>query len=258
MYGASCRVHVTVNTEKERKERVWRRSRLLFLCAQRLQQYAYRYGLAVVVSNQMVSRTVWLPMRQDMTEPHIRSSASATAMAMSNSSDSRVSHHRDYHNNNNRNTVGGSGVGEDYSTCDGRAHGGRWEEMQKAKILVPALGDAWAHSLSTRVLLSFHHYIAPDGSDRHVCQTTPHAADRAAVQCDAEDRVTVYRAHKRERGAVAEGLGGCVGDTGDGYRGVAVVDDVHQHRVARLIKSTTQPRAECCFAIYRGGICDIY
>ncbi|KAG5469533.1 hypothetical protein LSCM1_02756 [Leishmania martiniquensis] len=112
------------------------------------------------------------------------------------------------------------------SAADGEANGGH----HRLSILVPALGDAWGQGLSTRLLLSFHHYDLPPCC--FVAQTT---APTAANEC-MED--VVYSL------------------TAAPHQPPTALRSVAQHRVVRVLKCSGQPRREACFLITSKGIRD--
>lgn len=102
--------------------------------------------------------------------------------------------------------------------------------QRRQSVLVPALGDAWGQGLSTRLLLSFHHYDVPACSfaDR---PTSP----SAATEC-TED--VVYSLSSQQQQLPTS------------------LRRVVQHRVVRVLKCSGQPRRETCFAVTSKGIRD--
>ncbi|KPI89848.1 putative Recombinase Rad51 [Leptomonas seymouri] len=102
-------------------------------------------------------------------------------------------------------------------------------------VLVPALGDAWRHALSTRLLLAFHHYELPS------CAFTSDIADAPPGDDKGCQEDIVY-----SRMATA------VPSTAP-----SPVDRVVQHRVARLLKASGRPRWETCFLITSKGVRDV-
>ncbi|KAG5469881.1 hypothetical protein CUR178_02023 [Leishmania enriettii] len=109
---------------------------------------------------------------------------------------------------------------------DGEANASR----ERLSVLVPALGDAWGQGLSTRLLLSFHHYDLPACSfvDRS-------AAPTAATKC-TEDVVYSLTAASHQQQASPR--------------------SVVQHRVVRVLKCSGQPRRETCFLVTSKGVRD--
>lgn len=105
----------------------------------------------------------------------------------------------------------------------------------RQSVLVPALGDAWSHGPSTRMLLAFHHYELP--SCAFVTGNT--AATKTCEMPCLED--VVY--------STASTTGSSTAPTPP--------NRVVQHRVARLLKAAGRPRAETCFLITSKGIRDV-
>ncbi|KEG14121.1 putative meiotic recombination protein DMC1 [Trypanosoma grayi] len=95
------------------------------------------------------------------------------------------------------------------------------------RVLVPALGDSWAYGLATRILLTQQHDTVLHGD-----------AGRGKKESCHENVVFI-------EAPVSGGL-----------EGGSVVNAV-QHRVARLVKSPTQPRGQCCFSISQKGVRDV-
>lgn len=102
-------------------------------------------------------------------------------------------------------------------------------------VLLPALGDAWGHGLSTRLLLAFHHYELPS------CAFTAAAAARDTEPSNAEGNCLEDVVHTTT--ATSSAMSG--------------VTRVVQHRVARLLKASGQPRRETCFLITTKGVRDV-
>ncbi|CBZ30056.1 putative recombinase rad51 [Leishmania mexicana MHOM/GT/2001/U1103] len=124
-------------------------------------------------------------------------------------------------------TVNGtSAEGSGYSAPNGEVSAGQLRQS----VLIPALGDAWGQGLSTRLLLSFHHYDVPACSfvDRPTSPT-------AATEC-MED--VVYSLSSRQQQPKTS------------------LRSVVQHRVVRVLKCSGQPRRETCFAVTSKGIRD--
>ncbi|RNF17957.1 putative meiotic recombination protein DMC1 [Trypanosoma conorhini] len=99
--------------------------------------------------------------------------------------------------------------------------------LESSRILIPALGDSWAYGLSTRLLLTQQHDAIRETETR---------GDRESCHQNV-----VFIAPP-----VSGGL-----DVGSAVNAV-------QHRVARLVKSPTQPRGECCFSLSQKGVRDVY
>ncbi|KPA81054.1 putative Recombinase Rad51 [Leptomonas pyrrhocoris] len=102
-------------------------------------------------------------------------------------------------------------------------------------VLIPALGDAWGHGLSTRLLLTYHHYDLPSCAFMSGTTDTPQEDDKGCQ----ED--IVYSTATSILPSTAPSL----------------VDRVVQHRVARLLKASGRPRCETCFLITSKGVRDV-
>ncbi|KAK7201344.1 recombinase rad51 [Novymonas esmeraldas] len=122
----------------------------------------------------------------------------------------------------------------------GSSGGGCGASTARQSVLVPALGDAWGHGLSTRLLLCFHHYdvaACSFGGATTPLPPPPSLSARSSPARCAED--VVYSL------------------TGRGDSSRAALRRVVQHRVARVLVCSGQPRRETCFAITSKGIRDV-
>ncbi|CCW71445.1 unnamed protein product [Phytomonas sp. Hart1] len=172
----------------------WQRARLLFTCGERLQLYAARYNLAVVVSNHLTSRSIKVKKTTFFE---------------------------------------GSGTGNAFQS-----------------ILIPSLGDAWGCQPTTRILLSHHHYNLPFpgacGDVEGVKKNGEHEVkDPFSSRLSSSIRFKLCPENK------ILDYSSCRPREGGGTLPASV-----QHRVARLLKSPTQPYGEACFVISRKGIRD--
>lgn len=204
------------------------RSRLLLTCGERLASYAAAFNLAVVASNQVTSKTARCPTGNDKAVPVKR-------RRLDGGGEAEVA--REGEGEEEEEEEGG-----DCSTVadqDARHGGSAMAGDRSFTYLVPALGDTWAMHTSTRVLLSYHHYVLPyylsdSSGDEFGERRRSLMLDRSLC---AEDVVMTRRQQRR---------------TTEGDPSSA-----QQHRVARLIKHDCNPRGECCFAISRKGIRDV-
>jgi RAD51-like protein 2 len=106
--------------------------------------------------------------------------------------------------------------------------------LTRQTVLVPALGDAWGHGLSTRVLLAFHHYDVPSCA----FAATPESETPSGEHECVEDVV-----HSTAGASVSAMT-------------PSLLNRVVQHRVARLLKASGRPRGETCFLITSKGVRD--
>nr|CCD12932.1 unnamed protein product [Trypanosoma congolense IL3000] len=91
------------------------------------------------------------------------------------------------------------------------------------RMLVPALGDSWAYGLSTRLLLSYQHdALHQNMAEKHAEKTNGNMV------------------------FITQSAGGTANS------------NVVQHRVARLVKSPTEARGQCCFSISSMGVRDVF
>ncbi|AIO01551.1 recombinase rad51, putative [Leishmania panamensis] len=119
-----------------------------------------------------------------------------------------------------------NGSATEGSACSAAAAEGNAGQLRQS-VLVPALGDMWSHGLSTRLLLSFHHYDIP------VCSFVDLPTSPTTATVCTED--VVYSLTARQQ---------------------ASLRSVAQHRVVRVLKCSGQPRREACFLITSKGIRD--
>ncbi|GET92005.1 recombinase rad51, putative [Leishmania tarentolae] len=123
---------------------------------------------------------------------------------------------------------GSSAGNPGYSVPNGEENVGH----HRQSVLVPALGDAWGQGLSTRILLSFHHYNVP------ACSFGARSTSLTASTECTEDVVYLLSSRQSEP--------------------QTSLRSVVQHRVVRVLKCSGQPRRETCFVVSSKGIRDFH
>lgn len=247
------------------------RSRLLFTCGERLQSCASALNVAVVVSNQVTSRTA----RRD------RGSGRSSGNKTSGGSGGGGGVSKRHRPEGGRSTPGGGQTEEEstseddddddgddnkgsLNTAKGGGGGSNGNGNNKGRsadedgnyytYLVPALGDTWAVHAATRLILSYHHYALPYFlSSSSVGKTNGCPYSSPSLRFPGVDGA---RGAMLERAMCPEDLAVTRRLHGGGGGGAASATTTSQHRVARLIKHDCNLRGECCFAISRKGIRD--
>ncbi|CBZ37404.1 recombinase rad51, putative [Leishmania donovani] len=144
------------------------------------------------------------------------------AIVVTNHMTTKVLHGTAFNGTENGSSAEGSGC----SAPNSAANGGQ----RRQSVLVPALGDAWGQGLSTRLLLSFHHYDVP------ACSFVDRPSSPTAAAACTED--VVYSLSSQQQQLPTS------------------LRSVVQHRVVRVLKCSGQPRRETCFAVTSKGIRD--